>query len=295
MKSNTLQCWVVRSTTGLCTRVDGCPLKTTSSLYCADTSNIRRRHSDTLLLDHIHNLIASEPRTGWTYASYTEQPHLKELYRPEKMQNGVLQPVLSHRPWVDRHILQSLINGVVAGGKTAGVQGHGARIYQGLIIIFLDLSLSFILISYLFPGHFRYKAIFVTDGYSSSSLVPSLKYILYIKKKLRGLSPQANYTDRATAACRRTDKNQSVFRFTWMTQFCSKLLLRTKWIPTKPRCETRSGVWIKTKNVQHKKTMGPSNCTGASHNGIHRNSKCPDNIRYWTQNTNFSQKCNLQT
>jgi hypothetical protein len=26
-----------------------------------------------------------------------------------------------------------------------------------------------------------------------------------IKKKLRGLSPRANYTDRATAACRRSD------------------------------------------------------------------------------------------
>jgi hypothetical protein len=28
---------------------------------------------------------------------------------------------------------------------------------------------------------------------------------LRYKKKLHGLSPRANYTDRATAACRRTD------------------------------------------------------------------------------------------
>jgi hypothetical protein len=29
--------------------------------------------------------------------------------------------------------------------------------------------------------------------------------ILNVKKKLLGLSPRANYTDRATAACRRSD------------------------------------------------------------------------------------------
>jgi hypothetical protein len=28
--------------------------------------------------------------------------------------------------------------------------------------------------------------------------------MIYIKTKLRGFSPQANYTDRATAACRRS-------------------------------------------------------------------------------------------
>jgi hypothetical protein len=30
-------------------------------------------------------------------------------------------------------------------------------------------------------------------------------FIIVIKKKLHGLSPRANYTDRATAACRRSD------------------------------------------------------------------------------------------
>jgi hypothetical protein len=30
-------------------------------------------------------------------------------------------------------------------------------------------------------------------------------YFVVIKKKLHGLSPRANYTDRATAACRRSD------------------------------------------------------------------------------------------
>jgi hypothetical protein len=29
--------------------------------------------------------------------------------------------------------------------------------------------------------------------------------VLFIKKKLHGLSPRANYTDRATAACRRSE------------------------------------------------------------------------------------------
>jgi hypothetical protein len=41
----------------------------------------------------------------------------------------------------------------------------------------------------------------------SRSFVPCLKSVLHLKllkKKLRGLSPQANYTDRATAACRRS-------------------------------------------------------------------------------------------
>jgi hypothetical protein len=32
-----------------------------------------------------------------------------------------------------------------------------------------------------------------------------LKEIIYTEKKLHGLSPRANYTDRATAACRRSD------------------------------------------------------------------------------------------
>jgi hypothetical protein len=41
---------------------------------------------------------------------------------------------------------------------------------------------------------------------SKISLIISLKSILILKqKKLNGLSPQANYTDRATAACRRSD------------------------------------------------------------------------------------------
>jgi hypothetical protein len=50
---------------------------------------------------------------------------------------------------------------------------------------------------------------FVTTGF-----LPRVKFqilstiglkIIIIKKKLHGLSPRVNYTDRATAACRRSD------------------------------------------------------------------------------------------
>jgi hypothetical protein len=54
----------------------------------------------------------------------------------------------------------------------------------------------------------------ITDVFSVSNIlfflwtahVKCLSFILYQtnKNKLRGLSPQANYTDRATAACRRS-------------------------------------------------------------------------------------------
>jgi hypothetical protein len=217
-----MQSNVVRSTTGLCTGQDGSPLKTPSSVYCADTSNIRRRHSDILLSDHIHNLITSQPRTGWTYALIQNNRISAKYIDRKKMQNGDLQPVFSHSPRVGRHILQSFINGVVAAGKIARKCSQdfpGTNHYIPGLVFKLYFNNC-----YLLPGHLRYKAIFVTDGHSSISLVPSLKYILYI-----------------------TDKDRSVLRFAWMTQFCSKLLLQTSWIPTKSRCEMRPGVLINTK------------------------------------------------
>jgi hypothetical protein len=143
------------------TRQDGCPLKTPSSVYCADTSNIRRRHSDILLSDHIHNLIASQPCTGWTYASCTE-PHLNEIrvYRPEKMQNGVLETVFSHRPWVDRHISQSFINRVVAGGKTAGKcpGSWSQNLPKSNHYIPTFVFTLYVINSYLFPAHFSLQS-----------------------------------------------------------------------------------------------------------------------------------------
>jgi hypothetical protein len=39
---------------------------------------------------------------------------------------------------------------------------------------------------------------------SVRNIFPRGKYYTYKQNKLRGLSPQANYTDRATAACRRS-------------------------------------------------------------------------------------------
>jgi hypothetical protein len=50
---------------------------------------------------------------------------------------------------------------------------------------------------------------YIRDRLSAEMRALHLKYYLSIsykkknKKKLRGLSPRANYTDRATAACRR--------------------------------------------------------------------------------------------
>jgi hypothetical protein len=48
----------------------------------------------------------------------------------------------------------------------------------------------------------------------SDRIYPTIQYIGLLetwvsktKKKLHGLSPRANYTDRATAACRRSDAN----------------------------------------------------------------------------------------
>jgi hypothetical protein len=43
------------------------------------------------------------------------------------------------------------------------------------------------------------------DRYSVRYIMPrSSKYTTELDNELRGLSPQANYTDRATAACRRS-------------------------------------------------------------------------------------------
>jgi hypothetical protein len=46
---------------------------------------------------------------------------------------------------------------------------------------------------------------FFTAYFPVSSLRLSMVPGAYISKKLHGLSPRANYTDRATAACRRSD------------------------------------------------------------------------------------------
>jgi hypothetical protein len=63
-------------------------------------------------------------------------------------------------------------------------------------------------------------------------------YIYKLKTKLHGLSPRANYTDRATAACRRSDcQFLRIEVATWsaLAVSCNPLLclhcLREEWIP----------------------------------------------------------------
>jgi hypothetical protein len=47
---------------------------------------------------------------------------------------------------------------------------------------------------------------FPTEKHFVLYLPVDYPYLMYeLKTKLHGLSPQANYTDRATAACRRSD------------------------------------------------------------------------------------------
>jgi hypothetical protein len=49
-----------------------------------------------------------------------------------------------------------------------------------------------------------YCSLRMADAMISQNMGLSFWDIMHIKTKLRGLSPRANYTDRATAACRRS-------------------------------------------------------------------------------------------
>jgi hypothetical protein len=50
-----------------------------------------------------------------------------------------------------------------------------------------------------------FKAIFYDTSCKTVQVSTTFTYGSQTKLKLHGLSPQANYTDRATAACRRSD------------------------------------------------------------------------------------------
>jgi hypothetical protein len=87
------------SLVALGTRQGPCPLKTPSLVTVLTDKSIALgavTYTGSAVTSHTHDLIASQQHTGWTYASYIEQPRLNEIYRAEKMQNGFLEPVFSH-------------------------------------------------------------------------------------------------------------------------------------------------------------------------------------------------------